>query len=224
VRNTGNATDTITLTAPTVPAGFTVGVSLNPAGPFTTISGGGTFVLAPLAMSTNVNVYVRVDAPIQQAILTGFDSIVQAASGNTPANTNQTIDRLYTGFVRLDKSVTVVDASDNPSATIPGAIIVYQITYTNVMTVPPVGSNSSALTATSLVITEDGNPSPTNNNNWATFTTQVTSPMPSVSTAGGTVTDGVGNPVTALTNVLKGNVPNLAPGETGTFRFRRLIN
>jgi hypothetical protein len=24
--------------------------------------------------------------------------------------------------------------------------------------------------------------------------------------------------------VLKGNVPNLAAGETGTFRFRRLIN
>jgi hypothetical protein len=159
-----------------------------------------------------------------QAILNGFATIIQAASGNTPASTNQTIDRLYTGFVRLDKSVTVVDASDNPSATIPGAIIVYQITYTNVMTVPPVGSNSSALTATSLVITEDGVPSPSNTNNWATFTTQVTSPAPVVSTAGGTVTDGAGNPVTSITNVLKGNVPSLAPGETGTFRFRRLIN
>lgn len=221
VRNTGNATDTFTLTAPTVPTGFTVGVSLNPAGPFTTISGGGTFVLAPLAMNTNADVYVRVDAPAVQAILTGFDSIIQAASGNTPANTNRTIDRLYTGFVRLDKSVTVVDASDNPSATIPGAIIVYQITYTNVMTVPPVGSNSSALTATSLVITEDGS---AGGNNWATFTTQVIAPMPTISTVGGTVTDGAGNPVTAITNVLKGNVPSLLPGDTGTFRFRRLIN
>lgn len=221
VRNTGNATDTFTLTAPTVPAGFTVGVSTNPAGPFTTISGGGSFALAPLARNTNADVYVRVDAPAVQAILTGFDSIIQATSGNTPANTNQTIDRLYTGFVRLDKSATVVDASDNPSATIPGAIIVYQITYTNIMTAPPAGSNSSALTATNIVITEDG---AAGGNNWATFTTQVTAPMPSISTAGGTVTDGVGNPVTALTNVLKGNVPNLAPGETGTFRFRRLIN
>jgi hypothetical protein len=77
------------------------------------------------------------------------------------------------------------------------------------------------LTATNIVITEDGS---AGGNNWATFTTQVTSPMPSISTAGGTVTDGAGNPVTALTNVLRGNVPNLAPGETGTFRFRRLIN
>jgi hypothetical protein len=221
VRNTGNATDTFTLTAPTVPAGFTVGVSTNAAGPFTTISGGGSFALAPLARNTDVNVYVRVDAPTAQQILTGFDSIIQAASANTPASTNRTIDRLYTGFVRLDKTVTVVDASGNPSATIPGATIVYQITYTNIMTAPAAGSNSSALTATSLVITEDGS---AGSNNWATYTTQVTTPAPSISTAGGTVTDGAGNPVTSVTNVLKGNVPSLAPGETGTFQFRRLIN
>lgn len=224
VRNNGNATDTFTLTAPTVPLGFSVGVGLSPAGPFTTISGGGSFVLAPLARNTNADVYVRVDLTTPQQILTGFEIIIQATSGNTPANTNLTIDRLYTGFVRLDKSVTVVDASDNPSAIIPGAIIVYQITYTNIMTAPPIGSNSSALTATNLVITEDGVPSPTNPNNWATFTTQVMTPAPSVSTAGGSVTDGLDNPVTATTNSLKGKVPSLAPGDTGTFRFRRLIN
>jgi hypothetical protein len=221
VRNTGNSTDTFTLTAPTVPAGFTVGVSTNAAGPFTTISGGGSFALAPLARNADVNVYVRVDAPTARQILTGFDSIIQAASGNTPANTNQTIDRLYTGFVRLDKTVTVVDGSGNPSATVPGAIIVYQITYTNIMTAPAAGSNSSALTATSLVITEDGS---AGGNNWATYTTQVTAPAPSISTGGGTVTDGAGNPVISTTNVLRGNVPSLAPGETGTFQFRRLIN
>jgi hypothetical protein len=221
VRNTGNSTDTFTITAPSVPAGFTVGVSTNPAGPFTTISGGGSFALAPLARNTDVNVYVRVDAPAGQQILTGFDSVIQAASGTTPANTNQTIDRLYTGFVRLDKTATVVDADGNPSATIPGAIIVYQITYTNIMSVPAAGSNSSALTANNLVITEDGS---AGGNNWATYTTQVTVPAPSISTAGGTVTDGAGNPVISTTNVLKGNVPSLAPGETGTFSFRRLIN
>lgn len=221
VRNTGNSTDTFTLTAPTVPAGFTVGISTNAAGPFTTISGGGSFALAPLARNTDVNVYVRVEAPAAQQILTGFDSIVQAASGNTPASTNQTINRLYTGFVRLDKTVTVVDASGNPSATIPGAIIVYQIVYTNIMTAPAAASNSSALTATNLVITEDGS---AGGNNWATYTTQVTTPMPSISTAGGTVTDGSGNPVISTTNVLRGNVPSLGAGETGTFLFRRLIN
>ncbi|HEV2799847.1 MAG TPA: hypothetical protein VGW12_05085 [Pyrinomonadaceae bacterium] len=221
VRNTGNSTDTFTITAPSVPAGFTVGVSTNAAGPFTTISGGGSFALAALARNSDVDIYVRVDAPASQQILTGFDSVIQATSGNTPTSNNQTIDRLYTGFVRLDKSVTVVDASGNPSPTVPGAIIVYQINYTNIMTAPAAGSNSSALTAMNLVITEDGS---AGGNNWATYTTQVTAPAPSISTAGGTVTDGAGNPVTALTNVLRGNVPSLAPGENGTFIFRRLIN
>ncbi|HZH90464.1 MAG TPA: hypothetical protein VEX70_07545 [Pyrinomonadaceae bacterium] len=221
VRNTGNSTDTFTLTAPTVPLNFTVGVSTNAAGPFTTISGGGSFALAPLARNADATVYVRVDALAGQQILTGFDSIIQATSGNTPASTNQTINRLYTGFVRLDKTATVVDASGNPSATVPGATIVYQITYTNIMSVPAAGSNSSALTATNLVITEDGS---AGGNNWATYTTQVTAPAPSVSSAGGTVTDGAGNPVTSTTNVLRGNVPSLAPGDTGTFSFRRLIN
>ncbi|MDQ1612400.1 MAG: hypothetical protein QOG00_2331 [Pyrinomonadaceae bacterium] len=225
VRNTGNSTDTFTLSAPTVPAGFTVGVGTNIAGPFTTISGGGTFVLAPLARNADANVYVRVQAPAGQQILTGFDSIIQAASGNTPANTNRTIDRLYTGFVRLDKTATVVDAAGNPSATIPGATIIYQINFSNVMTAPDLGSNSSALTATNIVITEDGN---LGGNNWATYTTQVIVPAPSVVDSSnnpfGTVTDGAGNPVTVLTNILKGNVPTLAPNQSGKFTFRRLIN
>ncbi|HLL72245.1 MAG TPA: hypothetical protein VK363_12465 [Pyrinomonadaceae bacterium] len=229
VRNTGNATDTFTLTAPSVPITFTVGVSTNPAGPFTTISGGGSFVLAPLARNTNTNVYVRVEAPAFQQILTGFDSVIQAASGNTPGSTNRTIDRLYTGFIRLDKTVTVIDTNGNPSDTIPGAIIAYEITFTNVMTVPDAGSNSSSLTAINLVITEDGVPSAMNTvNNWATYTTQVVTPMPSVTDGAGnpfgTVTDHLGAPVTTATNHLKGNAPSVAPGETGKFRFRRLIN
>ncbi|HYO99179.1 MAG TPA: hypothetical protein VER76_03105 [Pyrinomonadaceae bacterium] len=229
VRNTGNATDTFTLTAPSVPLGFTVGVSTNIAGPFTPISGGGSFVLSPLARNTNTDVYVRVAAPDMQQILTGFDSVIQATSANTPANMNRTIDRLYTGFIRLDKTVSVIDASGNPSDTIPGAIIAYEITFTNVMTVPDPGSNSSSLTATNLVITEDGVPSATNTvNNWADYTTQVVTPMPSVTDGAGnpfgTVTDHLGNPVTVLTNHLKGNAPSVAPGETGRFRFRRLIN
>jgi hypothetical protein len=225
VRNTGNATDTFTLTAPTVPLNYVVSVGTNPAGPFTTISGGGSFALAPLARNTDVNVYVRVEAPTGQQILTGFDSIIQAASGNTPASTNLTIDRLYTGFVRLDKTATVVDASGNPSATIPGATIIYEINFSNVMTVPDAGSNSSSLTATNIVITEDGG---LGGNNWATYTTQVVVPVPSVVDSSnnpfGTVTDGAGNPVTVLTNILKGNVPSLAPGQSGKFTFRRLIN
>lgn len=219
VQNTGNANDTYTLTAPTVPTGFTVEISTNGGTSYTTVSGGGSTTLA-IAFGATADILVRVTAPTAQQILTGFATIVQAASVNTPASTNRTIDRLYTGFVRLDKAANVFDASGNPSATIPGAIIEYVITYTNVMTVAPAGSGSSSLTATNLVITENG---AAGGNNWASFTTQVLSPAP-VDSTGGVITDGSGGAVTALTNHLRDTVASLAPGASGTFRFRRLIN
>ena len=219
VQNTGNANDTFTLTAPTVPSGFTVEISTNGGTSYTTVSGGGNTTVA-VAFGGTANILVRVTAPSGQQILTGLATIIQAASLNTPASTNQTIDRLFTGFVRLDKAANVIDAAGNPSANIPGAIIEYVITYTNVMTAAAAGSGNSSLTATNLVITEDGT---AGGNNWASFTTQVISPAPSDST-GGVITDGSGGAVTVLTNHLKDTVASLAPGVTGTFRFRRLIN
>ena len=46
IQNTGNTSDTYTIDAPTVPAGFTVEVSTNGGGLYTTVSGGGTVSLA----------------------------------------------------------------------------------------------------------------------------------------------------------------------------------
>ena len=219
VRNTGNANDTFTLTAPTVPAGFTVEISTNGGTSYTTVSGGGSTTLS-VAYDSTANILVRVTAPAGQQILTGFATVIEAASLNTPASTNQTIDRLYTGFVRLDKAVNVFDANGAPADNIPGSIIEYVITYTNVMTAPAAGSGSSSLTATNLVISEDG---AAGGNNWASFTTQVTTPAPADSTIG-VITDGNGGAVTSLTNFLKDSIATLAPGASGTFRFRRLIN
>jgi len=54
VQNTGNADDTFTLTAPTVPAGFTVAVSTNGGTSFTTVSGGGSTTLAVAFGGTEV--------------------------------------------------------------------------------------------------------------------------------------------------------------------------
>ncbi|MGI9107478.1 MAG: beta strand repeat-containing protein [Pyrinomonadaceae bacterium] len=220
VQNTGNANDTFTLSAPTVPSGFTVEISTNGGTSYTTVSGGATVSLA-VAYGNTANVLVRVTAPTGQQILTGFATVIQAASANTSGSTNQTIDRLYTGFVRLDKTANVFDSDGNPSASVPGAIIEYIITYSNVMTSAAAGSGSSSLTATNLVITEDG---AAGGNNWATFTTQVTSPAPADSSSG-VITDGSGGgAVTTATNHLKDTVPSVAPGASGTFRFRRLIN
>ena len=104
VQNTGNADDTITFTAPTVPAGFTVQISTNGGTSFTTLSGGGSATLA-VAYGASANVIVRVTAPAGTAVLQsgGFNTVVRATSGVTPASSNDTHDNYYTGFLRLVK-------------------------------------------------------------------------------------------------------------------------
>ena len=211
VQNTGNANDTFTLTAPTVPAGFTVEISTNGGGSYTTVSGGGNTTLA-IAFGASAQILVRVSIPVGRTVLTGFDSVIQAASGVTPANTNRTIDRLYTGFIRLDKTFTVTNSTGVGGATdaVPGAVINYSITYTNISSTG--GTNNSTLTASNLVITENGNTLP---NNWGTFTDHV---VGATDSRGGIITgDVVGS------NLLTDTIATLPAGQSGIFVFRRQI-
>lgn len=211
VQNTGNTSDTFTIDAPTVPAGFTVEVSTNGGGSYTTVSGGGSVSLA-IAHGSSANINVRVTAPSGNTVLTGYDTIIRATSIATPTAFNRTIDRLYTGFVRLDKAFSVANATGVGGATdpVPGAVITYTITYTNVST-----SNGDAnclkLTASNLVITEDGLAAP---NNWGTYTTD--SPSPSDS--------GSGTVVTVSATKYTDTVASVAPGASGVFTFKRSIN
>ena len=211
VQNTGNANDTLTIDAPTVPAGFTVEVSTDGGTSYTTVSGGGSVSLA-IAFGSSANISVRVTEPLGNIVLTGYDTIIRATSGNTPAANNKTIDRLYTGFVRLDKAFTVANATGVGAATdpVPGAVITYNITYTNVST-----SNGDAncvkLTASNLVITEDGL---AGTNNWGTYTTNSGSPSDSAS---GTV-------VTVSATKYTDTITSLAGGAFGVFTFKRSIN
>jgi hypothetical protein len=211
VQNTGNTSDTFTIDAPTVPAGFTVEVSTDGGTNYTTVSGGGSVSLA-IAFGASANIHVRVTEPAGNTVLTGYDSVLRAASNTTPAAFNRTIDRLYTGFVRLDKTVSVSNSTGVGGATdaVPGAMLTYNVTYTNVST-----SNGDAncvkLTATNLVITEDGLAAP---NNWGTFTTHT-----------GTPTDS-GSGVVVIDSATKytDTIASLGPGVSAVFTFYRLIN
>ena len=211
VQNTGNTSDTFTIDAPTVPAGFTVEVSTDGGGIYTTVSGGGSVSLA-IAFAASANIHVRVTAPAGQTVLTGYSTVIRATSTATPAAFNRTIDRLYTGFVRLDKAYTVANGTGVGGATdpVPGAVITYNITYTNVST-----SNGDAscvkLTASNLVINEDGLVAP---NNWGTYTTN--SGVPSDS--------GSGTVVIVSATRYTDTIASLAPGASAVFTFMRSIN
>jgi hypothetical protein len=215
VQNAGNANDTFTLTAPTVPAGFTVEVSTNGGTSYTTVSGGGSTTIA-VAFGASANILVRITAPAGQAVLTPFASIIRATSGIDNTQSNDTIDRLFTGFVRLDKSATVTNATGVGGATdaVPGADIEFVIIYTNLMTSASVGTGNSSLAASSLVINEDG---AAGTNNWGATTTHVVGSASD--TNGGTITgDGV-----ATSTVLTDTVASVPAGTNGTFRFKRRI-
>jgi hypothetical protein len=211
IQNTGNTSDTFTIDAPTVPAGFTVEVSTNGGGSYTTVSGGGSVSLA-IAFAASANINVRITAPLGQTVLTGYDTIIRATSVATPASFNRTIDRLYTGFIRLDKAFTVDNATGVGAATdpVPGAVIIYTITYTNVSS-----SNGDAncvkLTANNLVITEDGL---AGTNNWGTYTTH-----------NGTASDsGSGTVVVVSATAYTDTVASVLPGAFAVFTFKRSIN
>ena len=211
VQNTGNTSDTFTLDAPSVPAGFTVEISTDGGTSYTTVSGGGSVSLA-IAFGASANIQVRITEPAGNTVLTGFDTVIRATSGATPAANNRTIDRLYTGFVRLVKSYTVTNSTGVGGATdaVPGAVITYNIAYENIST-----SNGDAscvkLTAQNVVITEDGLAAP---NNWGSFTTHTGTPSDT----------GSGVVVIVNATTYTDTVASLAPGASAVFSFQRSIN
>ncbi len=211
LQNTGNANDTYTLDAPTVPAGFTVEISTNGGGAWTDVSGGGSTSLA-VGFGTSENILVRVTVPVGQLVLTAFSTTIRATSTVTPAANNATIDRSYSGFIRLNKTATVLNPTGvgGPTDPVPGAVITYAITYTNISS-PDGDGNCVRLTASNLVITEDGTVAP---NNWGTYTTNSGSPSDS----------GSGVVVAVSATQYTDTVASVAPGASGIFTFKRSID
>ena len=93
---------------------------------------------------------------------------------------------------------------------VPGAVITYTVTYTNVSS-----SNGDAncvkLTASSVVITEDGL---AGTNNWGTYTTNSGAPSDS----------GSGTAVIVNATKYTDTIASLAAGASAVFTFKRSIN
>lgn len=216
VQNTGNSNDVYTLSVPTFPAGSTVKVTVGATQVTVVNNGVATGTPIPtmsVAFGATANYVVDVTLPAGNLVLTGFDTIIRATSANTTTATNDTIDRLYTGFLKLTKTATVSNTTGVGAATdpVPGARIIYAIVYLNIASTG--GTNCPTLSASNIVITENGNTAP---NNWATFTDHV---VGATDSRGGTIT-GDALLSTVLTDTVAG--PILA-GQSGTFTFTRQI-
>jgi hypothetical protein len=215
VQNTGNANDIFTLTVTSFPAGATVTVTVGGVPTVVVNNGvptGNAVTPLAIAFGGSSNYQVDITLPLGKIVLTGYDTVIRATSANTVTSTNDTIDRVYTGFLRLDKTATVANSTGvgGPTDPVPGAEITFTITYTNVSSSG--GTNNVTLTATNIVITEDGAALP---NNWATYTDHV---VGATDTLGGVIVgDAVGS------NLLTDTIASLSAGQSGVFTFKRLI-
>jgi len=226
VQNTGNANDTFTLSVQSYPANSTVRISTDNGTSWTTIilNGAVTGAANPtlaVAFGASAPYKVEVTLPAGILVLSGYDTRVRATSGNTVTAVNDTINRVYTGFIRLVKSAAITNSDltkGGPNDPVPGAVIEYTITYTNVSST--LGSNNGLLNATSVTITDLG----TGVNNWTanaiyvggSASSQLVTPVPTSPYGNITVT---GAPVDKVEVVL----PGLAAGASGTFKFRVTI-
>lgn len=193
-------------------------------------------------LSTDEDVNRGFPVPIQASIDTNGDNVADAQ--------NTTIDRVYTGFLRLRKLSRILDQNGQPVAGAdgqfsvdpkspqPGNIIEYQIQYTNISEQQS-GNGNVILNAGNVVINENGVALP---NNWArdndtNGVIDTSNIVGSATDSNGTIQFFNGDPATnvgtdqtgttATTDVTRYvNTLNnpVAPQQTGTFTFRRRVN
>ncbi len=217
---------------------------------------GSTITIPTLTAGTSVNYSVVVDLPAGTPLSTdtgnGFSIPIYAfqdvnSNGRPDLVTieptqNRTINRVYTGFLRMVKEARILESdgttvvenytqTPNSANLRPGRLIEYRITYTNI-SIAPVGAGNVTLNASNVVITEDGTVGTNtwardNDSNGVIDTSNVVGSAiaqygtiaysPSGDQSGTTqATD-----VTRYTNTLG---ISIQPGASGTFIFRRRIN
>jgi hypothetical protein len=151
---------------------------------FTPAAGSTPIVITDALPGIPVNYGVEVNLPAGTKLSTdtgkGFPVPIAATLDTTPLVpgdevTNVTIDRVYTGYLKLLKESRILPgtgtaptAADGVFSTTaktpaPGNIIEYRITYTNI-TEAQSGTGNVVLNADKIVVTEDGVTAP---NNWA---------------------------------------------------------
>jgi hypothetical protein len=212
LQNLGAGDDAFMISAPSAPTGFKIEISIDDGSNYLNMERWSTGVTLAVAYRAAATFLVRVTAPAGLKTFTGFDTVIRVTSTINPSVTDETIDRLYTGFIRIDRTATIINSTGHGGANDagPGAEIEFAITYANISSA--VGDGSSLLSAENLVISENGFAAP---NKWGANTEHV---VGASDTHGGIILgDRAGS--TALTDMIL----TLEAGQSGVFKFRRRI-
>lgn len=188
-------------------------------------------VLLQVPSNSTVDYLTIVDLPAGTPAIVGYPvkltAFIDLNNDNLPSPTelqNQTIDRLYSGFIDLFKESRILDPDKKPltefskdnKATKSGQYIEYRIKFTNVSVAAIEGSGSKPLNAKNFTIIEDGTVLP---NNWATLSNHEPG---SVNASSGLVTVSPTGDKPTVTKYVN-TISVLAPGNTGTFSFIRQV-
>jgi hypothetical protein len=216
---------------------------------FTFSSGQGTSATAPVTLKLGIggastgSYTVTVDLPqakpVQEYPVPIFAFVDQGPAGLDDGDPgNLTIDRLYTGYIRVSKEARILEADGTEvlgfttdsakltEATKVDRLVEYRLTYTNISTDPIKGKGNVLLPAAAFEIRDDGTEAP---NNWFTTTKDIDYPAKGVGSAVSTYgnitvtanSSASGSPADIQTYTVK--IDALNPGESGTLTFRRQI-
>ena len=212
LQNTGIADDAFIIAAPSLPPGFRAEVSTDNGDTYAVIDQWSNSLTVSVGYRAAVILFVRITAPGGLPVLEAFETVIRATSTLSPAVTNETINRIYTGFIRLENARAIVNHTGvgGPSDAVPGAEMEFIITYSNISSMH--GVDCALLIAYNLVISADGRKPP---DNWGVTTDHI---VGASDNRGGLIVGDRPNSQ-SLANV----VMRLEAGESGVFRFRRRI-
>jgi hypothetical protein len=248
IQNTGSTSATFTLlpngNLESLPNGTKVTIT-NAGGQSATYTLTGTTwtttatspVTLTVASGTTGNYSVQVDLPTSDQlkgygvlIVAFVDDNIPGYQGNEPGNT--TIDRVYTGYLKLKKEARILSGAngslkqdwttDNTllKIALPTDKIEYRISYQNISSDAPAGSNSVELNARNVTINEDGAAAP---NTWAATTTHLPGVVYKESNATVTYTPVNSDADLTVSKYTYNVTSDLTPGQTGKFQFTRTV-
>ena len=212
LQNTGTADDAFIIAASSLPPGFRAEVSTDNGDTYAVLDQWSNSITVAVGYRAAIILFIRITAPGGLPVLQAFETVIRATSTVSPAVTNETINRIYTGFIRLENTHAIVNHTGvgGPAEAVPGAQVEFIITYSNISSMN--GVDCALLTAYNLVISADGRKLP---NNWGVTTDHI---VGASDNRGGFIVGDRPNSQ-SLANV----VMRLDAGESGVFRFRRMI-
>jgi hypothetical protein len=248
IQNTGKDPETFTLLPNGNPEGLPDGTKVtitNPAGQSATYILAGTTwnttatspVTLTVAPGATGNYSVQVDLPTSDQlkgygvpIVAFVDDATPGFQGTEPSNT--TIDRVYTGYLKLKKEARILSGANGSEKqtwttdntllkiALPTDKIEYRISYQNISSSAPAGSNSVQLNARNVTINEDGAADP---NNWAATTTHLPGVVYKESNATVTYTPVNSDADLTVSKYTYNVTSDLTPGQSGKFQFTRTV-